>query len=276
MKYDTLVVSGGAIKGLLSLGALQCYDEARKLDDIDTFAGTSIGSVICLLLCLGYTPMHILICACKEDITRDFRGVDITNMFSEFGVVEPITLFNVLESMILNKMGKIPTFKELYVCTEKNLVMCTYNLTKKRLEYLSHDTHPNMCVMEAVRLSCNIPFLFPRLEYEGCLYIDGGIADDFPVNHMDDGDRIILGIYTPYSDKMGDRVSLSDYIYDVIHAPIKEIRKLRNDQLSDNVDVITLISEVKTLQFDIGLKEKQDRFYDGYRQAKKYLDRKVE
>lgn len=51
---DTIVLSGGGIKGIGQLGALHYCREKGYLDmlRVNTLAGTSIGSIICLLLCL--------------------------------------------------------------------------------------------------------------------------------------------------------------------------------------------------------------------------------
>ena len=62
--YDTLVLSGGSSKGILTLGALQyCYDNFL-LNKIETYVGTSSGAIISFLLIIGYSPIEIMVYIC--------------------------------------------------------------------------------------------------------------------------------------------------------------------------------------------------------------------
>jgi NTE family protein len=278
MEYDTLVISGGAIKGLLSLGALNCLHEEGILSKIKTFVGTSVGSIICLMLVLEYKPMELLVYACDDNITSDFHNVDLFRLIDNFGAFEPHTLYKTIIEHIIDKCDRIPTFEELYEMNQRELTMCTYNLTEKRIEYLNRHTHPGMTVMNAIKLSCNIPFLFPRLEYENSFYVDGGVADDFPINYIDDGAHTVMGIYTPYQDKIRDQADIhfADYLYDIIHAPIKELRRIRDGQLSDRTTVIKLYTDKRTMQFNLKRREKMDMFSQGYKQARKHILNKAD
>lgn len=278
MDYDTLVISGGAVKGLLSLGALQSLYERGVLDNITNYVGTSVGSILSLLLSLGYTPMDILPAACDDAITSDFKNVDLGLLVDNFGAFEPHNLYETIIRLILDKCESVPTFEEHFEQTGMELTMCTYNLTEKKVEYLNRHSHPGMTVMNAIKLSCNIPFLFPRLEYQGCFYIDGGVGDDFPVSYADDGVNTIIGLHTPYRDKIRQQkdIHFTDYLYDIIHAPIKELRKLRDKDLSDRVTVIRLFTDKRTMQFDLEKSAKMDMFSDGFRQAEKHALNKVD
>ncbi len=57
--YKTLVLSGGAMRGVYLLGALNGLK--IKINKISTFIGISSGSIICFLLSIGYTPYEIFI-----------------------------------------------------------------------------------------------------------------------------------------------------------------------------------------------------------------------
>ena len=59
--FDTLVLSGGSSKGILILGALQYAQDNFLLNKINKYIGTSVGSIICFLLLIGYTPIEIMI-----------------------------------------------------------------------------------------------------------------------------------------------------------------------------------------------------------------------
>ena len=68
VEYDTLVVSGGSSKVLLTIGSLQyCYDNFL-LKNIKTYIGTSSGAMLCYLLIIGYSPIDIIIYACTNQL----------------------------------------------------------------------------------------------------------------------------------------------------------------------------------------------------------------
>ena len=54
--YNSLVLSGGAVRGLAIIGALQYAYDNFLLKNVKFFFGTSVGAIICYLLVIGYTP----------------------------------------------------------------------------------------------------------------------------------------------------------------------------------------------------------------------------
>ena len=63
--YEKLVISGGGIKGLSGLGALQYLEDNKLLESINTYIGTSIGGIILYLLAIGYKPIEIIVYFCN-------------------------------------------------------------------------------------------------------------------------------------------------------------------------------------------------------------------
>ena len=60
--YNTLVLSGGGLKGFSILGALQYLVDEDKdhLLFLKKYYGVSVGAIICLLLIMQYQPKDIL------------------------------------------------------------------------------------------------------------------------------------------------------------------------------------------------------------------------
>src|SRR5438270_209486 len=56
---DTLVLSGGSIKGISQIGALHCLKKHNLLNNIKNIAGTSVGSMVGLTHCIGYQPIEM-------------------------------------------------------------------------------------------------------------------------------------------------------------------------------------------------------------------------
>ena len=57
--YNSLCLSGGGMQGFQVLGVLSSISE-NSYFSVNEFIGTSVGSMICYLLSIRYTPMEIL------------------------------------------------------------------------------------------------------------------------------------------------------------------------------------------------------------------------
>ena len=66
--YDTLVLSGGIVNGITTLGELQYMWDHNKLKNIKKYYGTSVGSIISYLLIIGYEPVEILLNIISEKL----------------------------------------------------------------------------------------------------------------------------------------------------------------------------------------------------------------
>ena len=71
--YDTLVLSGGSSKGIMTLGALQYLYDNFLLKNIKNYIGTSAGAMICYLLAIGYTPVEIIVYICKHQLLEKMQ-----------------------------------------------------------------------------------------------------------------------------------------------------------------------------------------------------------
>lgn len=180
-KYHTLILSGGGTKGLCILGALQYMQDTKRLecDSIKRFIGTSIGAIISYFLAIGYTPMELVVWLCSHNVLESLSMNNFDGILKGDGVYNYSTLHKEYEVMTREKMDFIPTLRGVKERFGKELVMCTYNFTKKKKEYLGWRTHPDLSCLDAMRMSSNLPFIFSPFWYEGDEYIDGGIVENF-------------------------------------------------------------------------------------------------
>jgi len=164
--YDTLVLSGGSMNGLFIIGALQHFQDNKKLEEIKFYVGTSVGSIICYLLIIGYTPIEIMICLCVEkSIFENLSKVNFINALKGDGAVSFTHIETVLEKMTIDKIGKLMTMQELQNHFSKELYCITFNLTKGKQEIISAKTFPDLDCLKALRMSSNIPLVFEKFKY---------------------------------------------------------------------------------------------------------------
>uniref|UniRef100_A0A6C0DKE1 PNPLA domain-containing protein n=1 Tax=viral metagenome TaxID=1070528 RepID=A0A6C0DKE1_9ZZZZ len=264
--YDGLVISSGAIKGFLILGFLDHTD----VSNIKYFCGCSVGSYICMLLAIGYTPLEIITYLCVNDISQLFKDLNPLMLKDYYGMVNVDLMLEYIETMIKYKIGYVPTFKDLYREFNKILICPAYNISDNIKEYLSVDTYPDMPISKACILSSNIPFLFSKVEYNGKCYIDGAVFDAFPLDKLLeylDREEIksnILGI--TFKDKKGDTIdNFTSYVKKIVSCLTSKKYSLR-----DNVTVRTLSFNYEMLEFNVDTKTKIDMYADGYKQSIKF------
>jgi predicted acylesterase/phospholipase RssA len=150
--------------------------------DIKVYCGCSLGSLIASMLVVGYTPKEILLeLIDNKDISLD----DVSNI---------INIKNRIQQLFIDKIGIIPTLRQLYYATGLSLVTTVFNLNYGEVELFSYDTTPELSTDEAVIMSMNVPLLFYDIRYRGCSYVDGSIGNPYPVNYFDNGINRVLGI----------------------------------------------------------------------------------
>lgn len=170
---DGLVISGGAARGAAFLGALHRLQKEHVLDGVRVVAGTSVGALAAALVCRN-ADMHA---AMLTIAANPFElELDLVTVEPPFGVDSGLNLLRFIRSLIGTE-----TFASLQARTGRDLVVCATSLHTKAPRYFCARDDPDMEVARAVHLSCSLPLLFAYGEWEGEVFVDGGLSDNFPV-----------------------------------------------------------------------------------------------
>ena len=270
--YNALVLSGGSAKGIVTLGAIQCAHDNFLLKGIKTYVGTSSGAMICYLLIIGYTPIEITVYICTNQLMEKMQHFNIVAMMQGRGASSYSYLQEHLEKMTIDKIGYLPTMADLYEKYDKRLVCVTHNLTESCTEYIDHETHPRIPCLTALRMSANLPLVFERYKYGHCLYVDGGLSDNFPIQIADTSETRTLGILIA-PEKVGadDDIEMNtlEFIYRLMFIPIRQATEYKIRQVSDRCKIVRLdYDKIKFFDFNVNSKDKLDMFTWGYQQMK--------
>ena len=266
--WDTLVISGGSIKGLSMLGSVQWLLDNNYLNSVKNYIGTSVGTLICYLVMIGYSPLEIIAYICSRKITEKLSYIDINSGMAGNGAVSFNSLQQELEKLTIEKLGTLLTMKELYKRLGKKFICTVFNLTKCKTEYISVDTYPDMPCILAIKMSCSLPLIFEEVKYMDCYYIDGGLTDNFPFNYAKEIGKYIIGlnITTEKNNfKPLFQSNILEYLYQLI-------RLVMDSEKSDNLNQrLHKIINIKTdsiniFNFNISTKDKLDLFSLGYNQ----------
>ncbi len=203
-----IVFEGGGIKGIAYGGALKELENRGVLKGITRSAGTSAGAIQACLLSLGYSADEILNIISNtpvESFNDDGFVVKASKrLFKEFGWFKGESFLKKMEAVIFERTGNPNlTFAELHKLANtypfRDLYVTGCNLSQQKLVVFSHETHPNMRIADAVRVSMSIPIYYKGiwLNKEGKvfenftdnedvdLYVDGGLLANFPIDIFD-------------------------------------------------------------------------------------------
>jgi predicted acylesterase/phospholipase RssA len=111
--YDTLVLSGGGIKGFCLLGGVQAAFDLGLLKNIDTYVGTSVGAMIGYLLAIGYTPIEIIVSLYTNRWLEKMQYFNLVAMINGNGATSFTNLNEALEKLTLAKIGRLLTLGKL-------------------------------------------------------------------------------------------------------------------------------------------------------------------
>lgn len=167
-----LVLGSGSLKGFSILGALHYLYTTGKLTKIKKFHGCSIGSIIGVLLIAGKTPMDIF----NELTLVDFNSYwdpDVVNI-TKYNSLLTHKVFDFFKQLLSKLVDNINiTIKEFSDYFNVDINIITACLNTKSITILNQNTFPDTPLVTAVIASCSIPFLFPPVEINNKLYVDG-------------------------------------------------------------------------------------------------------
>lgn len=197
-KIDTLVLSGGGIKCTSMLGSLSYLIEKGIIEDgfknIKKIHYTSGSSIFTFPLLFGFN----LACAIKIFKEIEWSKINLTenlsinNLFSNFGFTDTERFNYVLEAFLVNKdIKKDINLKEVYELNGIELNFNVVNITKDRYVSLNYKNAPDLSIIKAVRMTSNIPILFKPIEYNGDLYVDGGLIENIKYEELCNNEKSI-------------------------------------------------------------------------------------
>lgn len=199
--FDAVVLSGGGMKGIATIGALLTLKEEGWLGGVNRFAGTSVGAALATMLAIDADLEDVF-----QNHVLDFvyeSSYDIGSLDKTFG----LDTGDGLQKWIENLLGDARdiTFKEILEKHGSTLLICASNLNTKEAVIFGPETHPGMRVAQALRMSCSIPLYFAATAYKGELYVDGALTDNFPIGPASEGGHTrVLGVRLSSKPKLAN------------------------------------------------------------------------
>ena len=183
-----IVCSGGGMAGFAFYGAIK---ESHKqglwqLENIQTIYATSVGTIISVMLALKYDWETL------DDylIKRPWQNVFTFNLYSILETINNRGMFGIeiIQDIFLplfngKDIRMDITLLDFYKLTNIEMHMCSTGINSFQLIDISHKTHPDWTVIEAIYSSCAVPLLFTPLFKNNECYCDGGLLANYPLEH---------------------------------------------------------------------------------------------
>jgi NTE family protein len=258
-----LVLSGGGAKGFAHIGVLKVIEEAGI--KIDYIGGTSMGAVVGGLYASGYNATQIDSIFHKvnfDELLNDYiprsaksfyekRNDElyaITLPFSNFKVGIPQALskglynFNLL-SRLTKHVRQVKDFNQLptpFLCIGTNIETGQQVVLNKG----------NLA--QAMLASAAFPTLFTPIEIDGQLLIDGGVANNFPVDEVKNlGADVIIGV--DVQDGLWDKNQLKNATKILVQITnLHSIEQMKNKIKGTDIYITPDIKNFGVLSFDRG------------------------
>jgi predicted acylesterase/phospholipase RssA/CRP-like cAMP-binding protein len=159
-----LTLGGGGARGWAHIGALRAIEEADL--EIDWVGGASMGAIIAAGCALDWTSSQLQ--GLAERFSDPKKLLDYTLPYASITATRHIT--NLLQELYGN--ATIEDTWRPYFCISANLTRG------------QEQTHTSGPLWKAVRASMAFPGVFAPVFDDGCVLIDGGAANNLPIDRM--------------------------------------------------------------------------------------------
>lgn len=188
MTIKHLVISGGGPLGLRYLGALEKLEKEGfwNFDNIESIYSTSVGSIIGAFICLKYDWITLNTYIIERPWHDAFK-VSIKQVLDSYynkGLFDKKLAEIIFKPLLEAKdLSLNITLKEFYDYSKIDLHIFTFELNQFKTVELTHNSFPDLPLLQALTMSSSLPGIFIPTIINNCCYIDGGVMCNYPLNY---------------------------------------------------------------------------------------------
>lgn len=297
-EYNTLVYSGGGIRGLAYVGIFKKIEELiseRRIEEckldfspdtcsvpllnIKTVCAVSVGSIFSLIYLLKFTYVEMLeeVLHKKFDQLKDIR---IMNFVGKYGLDSGVNLVLWIQSLMTRKgINYDISFKDFQALNGVDFQVMATNLNKYCYKKFNYIDTPDTKVLDAIRMSISIPFVFTINEYDGDIHVDGGLIDNYPIKMFKTELDNVLGFKLINNGEMeshcvDERIDdIESYIYHVLSCYVVQKEKhTSSDEYKKCTVYIHTENITQSINFSLTPLEKHRLIEMGYKSLCTFLD----
>lgn len=297
-EYNIFCLSGGAIKGCAYVGVFKKLEELinerkvlEQMEDfkefeckipkinINTVCAVSVGTIFSLIYLIGFSYVEML----EEVLKKNFeqlKNIRIMNFATKFGLDSGENFINWLKELMKRKdFDPEIKLKDFYEKTNVDFQIMATNLNKYSYKKFNYIDTPDVKVLDAIRMSISIPFVFTANIYEGDLHVDGGLIDNYPISLFKDSLDKVLGFKLVNHGELESHLideninDIESFIYHILTCYVvqKEKHTSRREEFKNCTVYIHTENITQTVNFGLTPQEKHKLIEIGYRVTSEYF-----
>jgi NTE family protein len=148
---------------------------------VDTIVSSSIGSVVGSFYAMGMSPTEMM--SRFSDLNEGvFKFSDVNGLFTKFGIdTGEYFMAYLIDMMMSIQVNPLITLRQFHEKFKIRLIFTASNLTTHKCDYLTPEDFGDMRLIDALRITTSIPFLFTMVHNKNSCYVDGAVMDNYPM-----------------------------------------------------------------------------------------------
>jgi NTE family protein len=265
-----IVFSGAGVKIYSFLGFIKALEEHNLLKNVESYIGTSAGSLIATLCVLDfrYNEIEEIVLKINTSNLKNITTDNIFNFFENYGLDNGDSFNRIIKIILDAKLGNTDiTFKELYKITNKKLIVTATCVNTMEVQYFDHLGTPDTPIIKALMMSIAIPLLFNPIKIDNKYYVDGALIGHYPIEYFKDEKHFTYGILIVGKlNKCHEINNIKDYMYNILLCSYHNLIKSCYELYKSN----TLLIEtdgIDGLNFNIEYNTKISLIEDAYKKT---------
>ncbi len=274
-KPHTIVLSGGGVRALAHIGALERLEKASYLRNVRRWIGLSAGALVAFAITIGYslTELHDICARIDFEILQDLEeGLPFT-FFDKLGLDTGCRLRKFLAALLtIRGLSAGTTFADLATAGKPALQIYATDLQTGAARCFSVESTPHIPLVDALRASMSLPIYFqPILDTETEHQLtDGAVLGLYPRCFLDDKDGVLGLLLVPRIDYSDPPTTIEKYVlrlFDIFNESRnrEQYERFRDTTILIETDAMSPVDFALTTEIRNGL------FADGYGAADKYI-----
>jgi NTE family protein len=272
-----LVFSGGGVRAVAHLGALQVLEANNLLTQVQEYIGVSAGAFLAFSLCIGYSLKELqqIVLSFDFQLIRNVTPESMVEFPMSFGLDNGEKLQKLLHSIM--RIKGIPqeiTFAELP--QGKSLRCFATDVYTCRLREFSREKTPNVKITTALLASMCLPAYFVPVEdpETGHLLVDGGVLNNYPMGFLTPEDvQQSLGLSFTYEHTNVESIpDIGSFFYQLFACYYMPRSRHSQEKYKERTIFIPC-GHVPAWDFESPIEDRKALFEVGEKAAKDFLEK---
>lgn len=259
MTINHIVIAGGAYNGIYIIGVFKKLIETNffNIKKIKTIYATSIGGLIGTLLCLQEDWDTIINYIIERPWEKDFTFTPdmMFQILPNKGLLDKSFFKLFLKKLLKAKnLSENITLQEFFTFSKIKLTLFALNINNFEAVPISYQSHPNMTLIDAIYITCSLPFIFQPTYIDNTYLIDGGVLYNYPldicIEHEKAEKSSILGIdfkiNTTNKAKINETTNIFYYGYHIVDKLVGKARVKNENKIQNQIIINCDATEINT------------------------------